>query len=474
MDYEEQNKDIFGQETNFSDTIPFQPPTIEAQGAWGEDSVSAENILDAYLASREQEEASFAPSAPAEEESDPYKGAPAGGRLPEPLAYVPEEENDLFSDVEPTVVEAPERKRLSGWTVVWAISKYVWKLALGLVLAVGILAAGLIGYLTVTEYNPAYAENADRGGVNRAEAVTGKSFSILTFNTGYGGLGSEADFFMDGGEGVLPESLETVEGNVQGISSIVELADADFVFLQEVDTDSQRSFEMNQWLRYEKELKEYESRFALNYSCEYVPYPLGEPMGKINSGLATYSSYDIISSTRFSLPNGYTWPNRVANLKRCLLVTRIPIEDSEKQLVLVNVHMEAYDDGNVRDDQLRQLMDFIEEEYAKGNFVIAGGDFNSTFPDSHGYEVEDPEVWTPGILPVVFGGFHYAYDDTNPTCRLLNQAYDPDSRNTRYYVIDGFLVSPNITVDQVETLDQEFIYSDHNPVLMYFTLNIEK
>lgn len=373
----------------------------------------------------------------------------------------------------PSIVKAPKRKGTTGWDVVWAFSKFFWRMALGLVLAVAILAAGLVGYLTVTEYHPAYAETADRGSVNRSETITSRSFSILSFNTGYGGLGQDADFFMDGGQGVLPTDETLVEDNVAGILGILDVSDADFLMLQEVDTDSARSFGTNQWLKYEHELEDYESRFALNYSCSYVPYPFTEPMGKINSGLATYSSYDIVSATRYSLPVPYAWPTRVANLKRCLLVTRIPIEDSEQQLVLINVHMEPYDDTGIYKEQTKQLVNLIKEEYAKGNFVIAGGDFNQAFPDSDAFPVKDPSFWTPGKLTRLSGGFRYFCDDSTPTCRLLNQPYDPDSENTQYYAIDGFLVSPNIIVDDVKTLDYDFLYSDHNPVRLNFTLNFD-
>ncbi len=392
--------------------------------------------------------------------------AAADTNLREDLPHKKEDEG-------PSVVKAPKRKRTTGWTVVWAFSKFIWRMALGLILAVAILAVGLVGYLTVTEYHPAFAETADRGSVNRSESITSRSFSILSFNTGYSGLGEDADFFMDGGKGVLPEDETLVEDNVEGILRILEVSEADFLMLQEVDTDSDRSFGTNQWLKYEHELEDYESRFALNYSCNYVPYPLTEPMGKVHSGLATYSSYDIVSATRYSLPVPFAWPTRVANLKRCLLVTRIPIEDSDQQLVLINVHMEAYDDTGASEEQTKQLVSLVKEEYAKGNFVIAGGDFNQTFPDSKAFPVRSPELWTPGKLTRVDGGFRYFYDDSTPTCRLLNQPYDPDSEETQYYVIDGFLVSPNVIVDRVETLDYEFLYSDHNPVRLDFTLDFD-
>ena len=37
-------------------------------------------------------------------------------------------------------------------------------------------------------------------------------------------------------------------------------------------------------------------------------------------------------------------------------------------------------------------------------------------------------------------------------------------------VIDGFIVSDNVEVTYVENIDLEFLYSDHNPVIIDFIL----
>lgn len=275
---------------------------------------------------------------------------------------------------EPEVPQKPKRRG----RVVRKIVKYF----LFLVLAVAIVAAGGIGYLTVTEYRPAYAEDAQRGNVLREGKLTGgQTVRVLTLNTGYGGLDAGEDFFMDGGEGVRPSDAETVRQNMLGIEDLIRGADADFVMLQEVDTDSKRSYGYDQWRQYEFDLADYESRFALNYSCDYVPYPVTEPIGRVHSGVATYSRYDITAATRYRLPCPFSWPVRIANLKRCLLVTRIPIDGSEQELVLVNLHLEAYDDGEGKEAQTAMLLQLLQDEYAKGNYVIAGGDFNQSFPD---------------------------------------------------------------------------------------------
>ena len=62
-------------------------------------------------------------------------------------------------------------------------------------------------------------------------------------------------------------------------------------------------------------------------------------------------------------------------------------------------------------------------------------------------------------------------DPRVPTCRSLDRPYagaDPD--DFQYYVIDGFIVSGNVSVERLETLDQGFVSSDHNPVLLQVTL----
>ena len=58
-----------------------------------------------------------------------------------------------------------------------------------------------------------------------------------------------------------------------------------------------------------------------------------------------------------------------------------------------------------------------------------------------------------------------------PSCRLLNQPYDAsDMENTQHYVIDGLILSPNVQLKTVETVDAGFENSDHNPVLVTVVL----
>ena len=341
---------------------------------------------------------------------------------------------------------------------------------LGILLLVLVVAVGgLLGWLTVREYKPAPTEQLEAI-QNSSQTPSGTSFTVLSHNVGYCALGAESDFFMDGGTQTRPESAQIVEKNLAGIREELATLDPDFVFLQEVDTDSHRSFGVNEQV----ELLDgtaWAASYALNYSCDFVPVPL-PPLGKVHSGLLTLSKYQLDSPERIALPCPFSWPLSIANLKRCLLVNRVALEGG-KELVLVNLHLEAYDDGEGKIAQTKQLVDFLNAEYEKGNYVIAGGDFNQVFPDTlRTYPNTHEENWTPGVLEPMERGLAYAWDDSVPTCRLLNQPYDPaDTVNTQYYVIDGFIVSANVTVDRVETLDEGFAYADHNPVLLTFTVD---
>ncbi len=323
----------------------------------------------------------------------------------------------------------------------------------------------LVLWLTVTEYKPEAVEPLEIAENSSKALSTDEVLSILTFNTGYAGLGEEEDFFMDGGKGVRPEDKKTVLKNLNGISNTVLSINPDILLLQEVDEQSKRSFFVNQCEKY-RDLFKGDSAFAYNYACDYVPYPL-PTIGTVHSGIMTFSKYEMTSAERIALPCPFEWPVSAANLKRCLLISRHSIEGSDKELVVVNLHLEAYDDGEGKIAQTKQLWGILEEEYKKGNYVIAGGDFNQSFPGgTDSFPIRNPELWTPGLLDEPTEGFEYAYEAGNPTCRLLNKPYAKYSEGTQYYLIDGFIVSENIEVVKVETISGDFKFSDHNPVLL--------
>ena len=348
------------------------------------------------------------------------------------------------------------------------MAKKIFKTALIILGVVLLLAAGLILWLSVCEFKPADVTDVkveNNSQVGDLSPFPDQELTVISWNIGYAGLGKDSDFFMDGGENVSSADQDAVTASLLGIYRQLYTGDdqAGIYMLQEVDKNSARTYGMDE----SDCLGIYNSAYALNYSCPFVPYPL-PPIGRVNSGLLTTTMYDIDSSERISLPCPFDWPVSTANLKRCLLVSYLPIEGSSKKLVIVNLHLEAYDDGEGKIAQTKQLREFIQAEYEKGNYVIAGGDFNQVFPGGiEKYPNEHPELWEPGTITddIMPEGWSLAYDLDTPSCRLLNQPYDPaDTENTQYYVIDGFIISPNVELISVETINAGFEFSDHNPV----------
>lgn len=306
--------------------------------------------------------------------------------------------------------------------------------------------------------------------VNKSDEI-----KLLTWNIGYGALDERQDCYWDGGKGVVGESKEVVLENVKAYKDKINELDPDIFFSQEIDIDSKRSYYVNELESLRETFKddEFMSSLALNFKAGLVPLPLYEMTGKVEAGIGTFSKYEISSSTRVQLPIPFSWPMSLFNLKRCLLVNRLPIDGSEKELVVINLHLEAYDDGEGKAKQLAMLMDLMDEEYKKGNYVIAGGDFNQTFSTTNYKKYPKMNDW---VCPVIeaenYPSFTFRMDDTYPTCRSLYKPYaDADKANHQYYMIDGFVVSNNITINSLETVNLDFKNTDHNPVTMSVSLN---
>jgi endonuclease/exonuclease/phosphatase family metal-dependent hydrolase len=345
---------------------------------------------------------------------------------------------------------------------------------IGILLLIIVAAvAGLIGFLTATEYKPADTETIAVEGEAGGELKIGKDFSIMSWNIGYGALGDNADFFMDGGKGVKTADMDRVQSNMAGVIEESTSLSPDIIFYQETDKDSTRSEHINEYEMLQNTFQEYCSSYANNFKVAFLPYPV-PPIGKVDSGVATFSRYPVSGAERVQLPIPFSWPIRMANLKRCVLVSRIPLKDTDKELVLFNLHLEAYDSGEGKVAQTNMLAELIEAEAAKGNYVIAGGDFNQIFNTADGMKyAASPDKWQAGRIFInqFDGVWQFMMDNDVPSCRSLDQPYaGADKDNFQYYLIDGFIVSSNIRVKAFENRDLGFVVSDHNPAVMQLEL----
>lgn len=381
-------------------------------------------------------------------------------------------------------VEQPEQKKEG------SVLKMLGIVSLCVVMTVVLVVGGYFAFLQIT-----YSRLADMRAVEIKNNVLsrlaiGEEYSISTFNIGFGAYSQSFSFFMDEGEmnnGTLTkgksakaESKEEVKNNIsEAISLLKNKSKSDFYFFQEVDTDSTRSHYVNQEEMIIDAFSGYASVFSENAHSKYLFYPLSDPIGKINSGILTLSKYNIDFSIRRSLVIETGMINKLFDLDRCFMVSKLPIYGTNKNLVLINVHLSAYDDGDIRKQQIEALYDLMDYEYNKnGNYVIVGGDFNLCLAGESG--IFNNEMKTPGwcqSLPDGYKaenfaeiGYNINYDLSTSigTCRDASIKYT-EGINLEV-IIDGFMTSANILVAATSTIDGDFKNSDHNPVKMIFKL----
>ena len=350
------------------------------------------------------------------------------------------------------------------------VSKFFADLLSGVATVLFLVAALyflFVCFLTTVEYKPDSEEVLELTGEAKTQIRLNEEIDLVSWDIAYGGMGDNADYFRENGDGVKPASQERVSENLDNIYAWLEKNDADLILLQQVDSFSDRSFRYGEDKFFAK-LGERASAYAVNHICVYIAYPL-PPIGTVQSGILTLSKYTISSSTRVALPLANKWPVRVMTAKHCLQVSRLPIEGSSKELVLVNVQLDTYGKQEAKDAQNEALRALLEEEAVKGNYVIAGGDFSQTFPDFRDLYPVQEDMWQPGEFDTsaFSSDFSFLMDGNVPSRRSLDQSYaEGDPASFQYYVTDGFIVSANVEVQSLENVDLSFASSNHNPVCM--------
>ncbi len=293
--------------------------------------------------------------------------------------------------------------------------------------------------------------------------LAGFELSLVTWNLGYGGLGEESDFVADGGTHTLPLRRSDVGKNIDGIRRELGRIDADVFLLQEIAVSS--------WLNYWHDVRGalaqrfqgYDETYEADIATKLLPPPL-----RIEHGTAIYSRRHMASAAIEPLPLEDIHYGGLLRKFYRMHIARLPLAAGSVEWVIINVHLAAFDEGaRVRRQQLHEAIVFAQREYAKGNHVLIGGDFNMEvardhFP--HRTEMKD-RFWLHDFpTDEVPAGWGLAFDLRTPTVRTVHKAYVLGESYTT--VIDGFIHSPNVEVVSERGIDLGFKYSDHQPVLL--------
>ena len=360
------------------------------------------------------------------------------------------------------------------------ISSYFFKriitTLLCIVLALVLVVSGYVAYLFIDydriEDNQTLTINDNTD----TKVPTGKNLKALSYNIGFCAYTQDFSFFMDGGTESRAKSEESVNEVLEGIKNLLSEEDADFVLLEEVDENADRSHHVDQKGFFVDSLPQYDNLFAVNYDSSYLFYPILNPIGKSLSGIQTFSKYDIESSTRRSLMIEDSIM-KFFDLDRCYSVSRLKT-DNDKELVLYTVHLSAYtSDGTIATKQLEMLVSDMKAEYEKGNYVLCGGDFNKDLLQDSGeiFGVSGEDYTWAQAFPLDLlkdTGLSlvapYSEKTHAASCRNTDEVYKEEGQFN--VTLDGFIVSDNITVSDSDVINVKFLYSDHNPVFVNFTL----
>lgn len=310
-----------------------------------------------------------------------------------------------------------------------------------------------------------------------------KEYKVLTYNIGFGAYDHDFSFFLDEaytkdnkfivGKYAKAISKKNVINNTNKVIDILKENKSDVYLIQEIDKRANRSYFINQVNEITNNFKDYSSVYTSNFHSAYLAYPIHDMIGKSESGLLTLSKYNFYSNIRRSYPVTKEFFKKFFDLDRAFSVHRSKLKNN-KDLVIVNSHMSAYDKGgNIRRKQLEILKVFMKEEKNKGNYVIIGGDFNHDYANTKTLYMGDKKVpdWVFDLSDKdLIDGYNFVIPSNKNlfgTCRGAESPYDKEK--TYQVVIDGFIVSDNIEATST-IIDTEYIASDHQPVMLKFKL----
>lgn len=198
-------------------------------------------------------------------------------------------------------------------------------------------------------------------------------FSIMTYNIGYLS-GMTNNRAVD-----KPKSL--FDTNLKKVQSEIKKANPDIIVFQEIDYDASRSYHINQ----EESITNLGYQFtarAINWDKRYIPFPYWPPkmhFGQVVSGQSIISKYPLKNHERIVLQRveNTSFLRDAFYIERLAQVVKVTI--NAKEIVVINVHLEAFD----RPTRVKQFEEVLAvfNQYKDKYPTILLGDFNSRARD---------------------------------------------------------------------------------------------
>lgn len=279
---------------------------------------------------------------------------------------------------------------------------------------------------------------------------TDSVYSIVTYNIGYlsGMTNNKAVKKTSEHKAMFVQNLKKAIVEIERITP-------DIIAFQEIDYDASRSYNVNQ----EEEIVTLGYNYVakgVNWDKRYLPFPywpLTAHFGKVVSGQSVLSKYPIKEYERIALDRVEETPFYIDRfyIDRLLQVVKITLEG--KDVIVMNVHLEAFDKPT-RVKQFKYVLN-IFNTYKKEYPTILLGDFNSQARDKEAVINEMFRLKDVGNAAFEAGSPENTFDSRNPTQRID-------------YI---FYTKKSIKYMGGKVLNQFSEISDHLPLEMQFKLN---
>lgn len=308
------------------------------------------------------------------------------------------------------------------------------------------------------------------------------TFAVMTYNIGYlSGMTNNRP---------VPREASLFTQNLDAAADLIARAQPDLVGFQEIDLGARRSYDVDQLDALARRGAFAAAAIAVNWDEHYVPFPSMNPalhFGRVLSGQAVLSRFPILDHERLTLPRPATvsvsgLPSFFAPLSRRFYLDRLAqvvrIDVGGQPVVVINVHLEAYD-PETREEQAREVLALYRRYRAEAPTLLIG-DFNSLLPGTEAHPLMPPEQYAElerdRTMQVILQGegLREAFWDGGP----LEAAAKAAEAHTLTYAAD----EPRVKIDHIFydadrieavgafVLDGAEQPSDHRAVVMRFVL----
>lgn len=248
-------------------------------------------------------------------------------------------------------------------------------------------------------------KNSYKGVVNKDSV-----YSIVTYNIGYlSGMTNNLP---------VPKPKSLFADNLQKVLTELKALQPDIIAFQEIDFKASRSYEVQQQNEIAK-LGYNHVAEVVNWDKTYVPFPNWPPsmhFGSIISGQSVLSKFPIQNHERIVLERVADSPfyREAVYLDRLAQVVTVLIEG--KEVVLINVHLEAFDQPT-RSRQFDFVLNLFQK-YAVTNPTILLGDFNSDAREETAVIHKILQMNSVGNAAFVAENPDNTFNSKNPTKRI--------------------------------------------------------